>query len=146
MVLKALDKYGYNDLAYDIASNYLDNVVSVFNRDGTIYENYAPEYIERGSHSQPKFVGWTGLSPINIVFEYVFGIRPDAQNKKIVWHINRLERHGIKNYPLGDSFIDLICEDRKSIDEIPKIIVNNHSDSKITIEFVCGNNVWKEKF
>lgn len=145
MVLKALDKYGYNDLAYDIASNYLDNVVSVFNRDGTIYENYAPEHIERGSHSQPEFVGWTGLAPINIMFEYVFGIRPNAQDKKIVWHINRLERHGVKNYPLGDSFIDLICEERGSYDETPKITLKNYSDSQITVEIVCNNKAWEEK-
>lgn len=146
MVLKALEKYGYNDLAYDIASNFLGNVVSVFNCDGTIYENYAPEYIEHGSRAQPEFVGWTGLAPTNIMFEYVFGIRPDVPNNKIVWHINLLEKHGFKNYPLGNSFIDLVCEERNSSDEMPKICVNNHSDSKITIEIVCGNKVWEEKF
>ena len=134
MVLKALDKYGYNDLAYDIACNYLENVVKVFVKDGTIYENYAPEHIERGSHSQGEFVGWTGLAPINILFEYVFGIRPDAQNKKIVWYINRLEKHGVKNYPLGDKLIDIICEKRNSVDETPVVTVTGAED--ITIEIV----------
>ena len=134
MVLKALDKYGYNDLAYDIACNYLENVVKVFVKDGTIYENYAPEYIERGSHSQGEFVGWTGLAPINIMFEYVFGIRPDAQNKKIVWYVNRLEKHGVKNYPLGDKLIDIICEKRTSVDETPVVTVTGAED--ITIEIV----------
>jgi glycogen debranching enzyme len=134
MVLEALDKYGYNDLAYDIACNYLENVVKVFVKDGTIYENYAPEYIERGSHSEGEFVGWTGLAPINIMFEYVFGIRPDAQNKKIVWYINKLEKHGVKNYPLGDKLIDIICEKRNSADETPVITVTGAED--ITIEIV----------
>lgn len=141
MVLKALDKYGYNDLAYDIATNYLENVVSVFKKDGTIYENYAPEHIERGSHSKDEFVGWTGLAPINIMFEYVFGIRPDAENKKIVWHINRLERHGIKNYPLGDSTVDLICEARNSPDERPVVTVSG--DNNITVEVVWKDEIIK---
>jgi len=141
MVLKALDKYGYNDLAYDIALNYLENVVKVFNQDGTIYENYAPEHIERGSHSQDEFVGWTGLAPINIMFEYVFGIRPDAQNKKITWYINRLEKHGVKNYPLGDRLIDLICEERSSPDEPPVVTVSGCAD--ITVEIIWNGKVIK---
>lgn len=144
MVLKALEKYEYNNLAYDIALNYLNNVISVFNKDGTIYENYAPEHIERGSHSQPEFVGWTGLAPINIMFEYVFGIRADVPNKKIVWHINLLEQHGVKNYPLGDNFVDFICEGRNSSDEKPNIIVNNHSNTPITLKIVWNDKSWEE--
>lgn len=139
MVLKSLDKYGYNDLAYDIACNYLENVVSVFSKDGTIYENYAPEYIERGSHSKDEFVGWTGLAPINIMLEYVFGIRPDAQNKKITWYINRLEKHGVKNYPLGDKLIDIVCEARTSAQEKP--IVTVIGGEGITVEIVYDGKV-----
>ena len=68
------------------------------------------------------------------MFEYVFGIRPDAQNKKIVWYINKLEKHGVKNYPLGDKLIDIICEKRNSADETPVITVTGADD--ITIEIV----------
>ena len=76
----------------------------------------------------------TGLAPVSILFEYVFGIRPDAQNKKIVWYVNRLEKHGVKNYPLGDKLIDIICEKRNSIDETPVVTVTGAED--ITIEIV----------
>ena len=73
----------------------------MFEREGTVYENYAPEFAEnglpsRGDPSCKDFVGWTGLVPISIMFEYVFGIKPDAENGKIVWDVNLLEKHGIK--------------------------------------------------
>lgn len=145
MVLKALEKYDFNDLSYDIADNYLRNVVAVFNKDGTIYENYAPEYIERGSHSQAEFVGWTGLAPINIMFEYVFGIRPDAQNNKIVWYVNLLDEHGVKNYPIGNSFVDLICMARSDKFEKPNIVAHNYSNFTITLEVKYGKNSFEIK-
>ena len=93
MVLKGLDYHGYNKLAYEIASTCLDNVVEVFNSTGTIWENYAPETADHGSHSKDKFVGWSGLFPISIMFEYVFGIRPEASKNTIVWYVNRTERN-----------------------------------------------------
>lgn len=134
MVLKGLDRYGYNDLAHEIACNYLENVVSVFNNDCTLYENYAPELPHKGDPAGKEFVGWTGLAPISILFEYVFGIRPDATNKKITWYVNLTERHGVKRYPLGDIFVDLICEKRSSVKEKPNIVVN--SPVNIIVEVV----------
>ena len=41
MVLKGLDKTGYNKLAFDIALNHLQNVVDVFEDTETVWENYA---------------------------------------------------------------------------------------------------------
>ncbi|MBE6542468.1 MAG: glycoside hydrolase, partial [Ruminococcaceae bacterium] len=97
MVLKGLEKNGYNALAHDIGKNCLENVVEVFNKTETIWENYAPETANRGSTSKSKFIGWSGLFPISIMFEYVFGIRAQSREKKIVWYVNLTERHGINN-------------------------------------------------
>ena len=132
MVLKALDRYGYQTLAYEIACNYVENVVKIFDREGTIYENYSSEHLCKGDPARRDFVGWTGLAPITILFEYVFGIRPDAANKKIVWHVNCLERHGVCQYPLGDQLIDLICEARNSAEEEPRITVRGD----VTVEVI----------
>jgi hypothetical protein len=82
-------------------------------------------------------VGWSGLFPISILFEYVFGIRPFAKEKRIVWHINLLEKHGVKNYPLGDLSLDLICEERQSEDDEP--IVSAYCDQPIEIEVHYNN-------
>ena len=133
MVLCGLKDHGYNRLAFEIARDYLKNVVEVFNETGTVFENYCPERAAKGD-AKSDFVGWTGLAPISIMFEYVFGIRPDAQNKKITWYVNLTDRHGIMQYPLGDATVDIICEARASENEKPIITVK--SDKPVTIEVI----------
>lgn len=131
MLLKGLAHIGEEELAHEIALNHLENVVKVYNETGTLWENYAPETAEHGSHSRPKFVGWTGLTPIAILFEYVFGIRTDETNRKIVWRVSLTERHGIINYPFDGADVDLICE-AHTADERPKITVK--SSCPVTVE------------
>lgn len=143
MILKGLDAYKKYDLSYEIACTNLDAVVSVFKDTRTVFENYAPEKIEgkfmKGSSSLPDFVGWTGLIPISVMFEYVFGIKPDAANNKITWHINRLEKHGIEKYPFGtDGELTLICEKRNSPQEKPNVTVK--SNIPVTVEVIWGDN------
>lgn len=133
MVLCGLKDHGYNRLAFEIARDYLNNVVEVFNETGTVFENYCPERAAKGD-AKSDFVGWTGLAPISIMFEYVFGIRPDAQNKKITWYVNLTDRHGIMQYPLGDATVDIICEARASENEKPIITVK--SDKPVTVEVI----------
>ncbi len=134
MVLSGLHRHGYDRLAHEIAMDYLKNVVEVFKNTGTLYENYAPENPAPGNPAMKDFVGWTGLAPISVLFEYVFGIHPDAMNKKITWHVNLTEKHGIKNYPLGNATVNLLCEARSSESEKP--IIHVESDLPITVEIL----------
>jgi glycogen debranching enzyme len=148
MILKGLDKYGEFDLAHEIGVNYLDAVVEVCNASGTLYENYAPEFAngkaDRGNFSKPNFVGWTGIAPISVLFEYVFGIKPYAEQNKIVWHVNLLEKHGIEKYPFGkDGELTLVCEKRQSLDEMPKITFS--ANIPVELEIVWGNKDNKQK-
>lgn len=136
MILKGLNTTGYHQLAYEIAESYLNTVVDVYNKTGTLWENYAPESSSKGGAAKDDFVGWTGLAPISVLFEYVFGIQPDSERNKIVWRINRTERHGILNYPFGDATLDLICEARKE-NEPPNITVC--SNKPVTIEIYWAN-------
>ncbi len=138
MVLKGLDKHGYNKLAYEIACDNLKNVTEVYEKTGTLWENYSPETADRGSCSRDKFVGWSGLFPISIMFEYVFGIRPAASKNTIVWHVNRTERHGIERYPFKGEAIDLVCAERKTADERPVITVNSPKPVKIELHWGDG--------
>ncbi len=135
MVLRGLEKYGYHKIAYDIACTNIENVVGVFNETGTLWENYAPEKISRGNASKKDFVGWSGLFPITILFEFVFGIKANAGEKKITWHVNRTEKHGIERYPFGpDGLLDLMCEERSSTTEKPQITVS--TNLPITLEII----------
>ncbi len=137
MVLKGLEKNGYDALAHDIAKNCLENVVAVFQKESTLFENYAPESATQGNRARPNFVGWSGLFPISILFEYVFGIRPFARERKIVWDIRLLEKHGVKNYPLGEFSLDLICEKRENQEDEP--VVAAYCNEPIEIEIRYAN-------
>ena len=53
MVLKGLDKYNKFSLSHAIAVDHLDAVVKVYQETGTLFENYAPEFI---NHDNPTFL------------------------------------------------------------------------------------------
>ena len=143
MVLKGLDTYGRYDLSYQIGRNYLETVVSVFNDTGTVYENYAPMPDENGKPRQGNiahadFVGWTGIVPISVLFEYVFGIKPDAGSNTIRWNIDLTDRFGIENYPFGtDTTISLLCDARNDVSEEPHVEIQ--SDRPVTVEIFWDN-------
>ncbi len=134
MTLCGLHKYGYDTLAHEIARDYVNAVVAVFGKTGTVFENYAPESLSPGNPAKADFVGWTGLAPISILFEYVFGIHPDAQRHKLEWHVNLLEEHGVRQYPLGEATVDLVCHARERADEEPRITLR--TDIPVTLEVV----------
>jgi hypothetical protein len=71
------------------------------------------------------------------MFEYVFGIRPQARERRIRWDLRLLEKHGIMNYPLGDLTVDLICEKRQNRDDEP--IVTVRCDQPVEVELCYGN-------
>ena len=146
-VLKGLDGYGKYSLSHRIALNHLDAVVKVFETENTLFENYAPVFKDgkpqRGNWSNSDFVGWTGLSPISILFEFVFGIKPDVPNNRIVWNVNLTERHGIEKYPFGkDGELSLICNKRSSTSEKPEIIAK--SNIPVSLEIVWNNGAERE--
>ena len=145
MVLKGLDAYGKYGLSHEIAMSHLKAVVEVFKNRGTVFENYAPELVDgrydKGSSSLPDFVGWTGLSPISILFEYVFGIKPDAAENKITWHLNLLEKHGVEKYPFGiDGELTLLCEERSSEEEKPQVTIKSNISVEVEIVWNEGKN------
>ena len=134
MVLRGLDNYGYYDFSHQIAKDYLKNIIEVFNKDKTLYENYAPDFAMPDS-THKDFVGWTGIGPIAVLFENVFGIKPYLNTNTLEWHVNLLEEHGVKNYPFGEASVDLICLERKSKSDEPKIIVNSNKPIKVKIYY-----------
>ena len=143
MVLKGLDQYGRSDLSYTIAKEHVDAVVDVYRREDTLFENYTAEpgtdgKITKGTPAKRDFVGWTGLSAISILFEFVFGIKPDVMKNKITWHVNLLEEHGIQRYPFGkNGALTLLCAQRKHPDAQPEITVS--SNVPVELEIIWGS-------
>ena len=141
MLLKGLDAYGEFDKAHAIGKNYVDAMVQVYNESNTVFENYSSGYKNskpiKGDPAKADFVGWSGIGPISVLFEYVFGIKPDAARNTITWHVNLTERHGVKKYPFGtDGELTLLCEARNSANEQPVITVT--STVPVTLEVIWG--------
>lgn len=142
MILRGLTHAGKDKLAHDIAMNHLRNVTDAFTAQGTLFENYAPESV-KGKCGR-DFVGWTGLTPIAILFEYVFGIRPNVPENRIVWDIRLLEEHGVTRYPFGqNTLINLHCARRDSQTEEPFIQASSTSFVETTVIWAGGRKVLK---
>lgn len=139
MVLKGLEKVGFDALAYEIACNHVQNVTAVYKETGTLWENYSPGTVSPGNMARSNFVGWSGISAISVLIENVLGIAVDAANKTLTWTINRTERNGIRKLPFGENgYVDLICEKRNSPEEEPVISVAGNTDAKIKIRWSGG--------
>ena len=141
MVLKGLEKYGYHKLAHDIARSHVANVTQVFTATGTLWENYAPETPAPGKPAKSDFVGWTGLSPISMLIEYVFGIHGDAASRKITWHIACSERHGVLRYPIGGATVDLVCPEHAP-GEKPTVQIS--ASAPVTVEVIWPDGAHAE--
>jgi glycogen debranching enzyme len=122
MILRGLTQAGFDTLAHQIGLNHHDNVVKVFEQTGTVWENYAPESAAPGNIAKDEFVGWTGLPPVAVLFEYVFGLRPDVPGNKLIWDVRLTEAHGVTQYPFGNGcLLNLHCAARTSPAEKPAI-------------------------
>jgi len=137
MILRGLTHVGRDALAHAIARNHLDNVVAVFRSQGTLFENYAPERPE--GKCCRDFVGWSGIPPIAVLFEYAFGLRPSAHERRLVWDVRLLEAHGVSRYPFGpDVEMDLRCDKRRHASEKPLIQVRATGEVEIVVTWDGG--------
>ncbi|MCE5279947.1 MAG: trehalase family glycosidase [Planctomycetaceae bacterium] len=131
MVLRGLTRTGRDDLAHEIGLNHVNAVVDVFGQTGTVFENYAPD--SATGCCRRDFVGWTGLPPIAVLFEYVFGLRPDVPGNALTWDIRLKEAHGVDRYPFGpEALLDLHCAARESESQEPRITA--HASHPVTLK------------
>ena len=144
MVLRGLTQVGQDDLAYEIAVNHLDNVVEVFRNTGTVWENYAPESASQGNIAKPDFVGWTGLPPVAVFFEYLLGIQPDVPHGCLRWEVRQIEEHGIRDYPYGEGgLVDLSCARRNSEMDEPEISLRSNVPVDVLVKWKGGSKTLK---
>ena len=128
MVVRGLELNGKNSLAYDIAMNHLYATAEVFKDTGMIWENYHPLVLRKGVKARPDYVGWSGIAPIKYLIEYAIGIRINAPQNEISWHVNEMGRHGIEQLRFGASDglwnqVSLIASERTSSDDTLKLSV-----------------------
>lgn len=136
MVIRGLEKYGYKELARDIALNHLQNVVAVYKQTGTIWENYAPDRIKEGDKNRRDFVGWSGIAPILYFMEYLIGLRGDASKNKLVWNVDTsLGETGCSRYWFAGRTLNL-----RAIPQLDgSVHIQVESDGPILLEVNVGS-------
>jgi glycogen debranching enzyme len=115
MVIKGLEAYGYNDLAEEIARRHLDAMARVYEKTGTIWENYSADSIKEGVNTNGgqvvrDFVGFSGVTPILHFIEYGIGLKPNAPHNQLVWKIDSDKRFGCERFRFNGHVVDLIAE------------------------------------
>jgi hypothetical protein len=139
MVLRGLSRVGREKLAHEIGRNHVEMVTHTFEETGTLWENYAPESATPGKPAKGDFVGWAGLPPVAVLLEYVFGLRSDAPNGRLVWDVRLTEEHGVRRYPFGlEGTLDLSCVARSSQREEPRIEASSSVPVELTVRWAVG--------
>jgi hypothetical protein len=141
MVLRGLSQHGYDDLAYAIAENHYQNILDSFEKTRSIWEHHAPDRIGAGRGRQ-DFVGWTGITPIAVLLEYVIGLRLDAVRGELFWDVRRVDEHGVYRYPLGaNGSVDLIAAARGSATDRPRLSVKSNVAFKLKLRWAGGTDL-----
>ena len=113
-IIKGLQRYGYDAFAAEASEKYLAAMADVFQKTGTVWENYAPESMSPGDPAAKDFVGWTACGPIALYIENVLGFRPDGVRDTLGWNLRLAEPHGINHFPLLTPITTDIAYDGKS--------------------------------
>lgn len=139
MIIKSMQKYGYDSLAYIATERFLNVLTKVYNNTNTLWENYSSEFDKQGNRSKPEFVGWTGIVPITLLIENIIGISVNALNNTIYWNIQRNDKHGIKNLRIGINSVNLICSKNK----LNKYIFQVETIEQMFIEIKINTNIFR---
>lgn len=124
MGTKALEKYGYYDLADELAERVVRLQLRTYKavEPHTIWECYNPSAdepsTEHGHRARPDFCGWSALGPISLFIENIMGFRSaDANTRTVTWSLKAKNgTHGLRNFRFGDIVTDIVYHaDRREI-------------------------------
>ena len=153
MGTKALEKYGYYELADKLAKNVVDQQKRTYYTvaPNTIWECYNPSKdlpsTEHGRRTRMDFCGWSALGPISLFIENILCFRDiNAITNSISWTLKKENgTHGIKNLRFGKVITDILYDDISS-----EIRVNANSPFMLNVngkklKIKSGENTFKIK-
>ena len=87
----------------------------MYKETGTIWENYSPDSVTYGLHSDGKpvvkdFVGWSGIGPIMYLLKYAIGLKANSIRNEIIWTIHSSQKVGCENFRFNNNIVTLIAE------------------------------------
>lgn len=133
MILRGLERYGYDRLAREIALNHLSGMSEVFRQTGTVWENYAPDSLAAGKPAKGDFVGWSGIGPILYLLEYAIGLQPNAPANTLTWRLTSAKKTGCDRYRFHGHVADLLATPGTDAWHI-----RVHSDGEFILKVVLG--------
>ncbi len=118
MGTKALEKYGYTELADSLAESVVRQQLRTYRNfePHTIWECYSPSAdkpsTEYGNTARPDFCGWSALGPIALFIENIMGFRQaDALTRTVTWDLKAANgTHGLKHLHFGDVTADIVYD------------------------------------
>ena len=127
-------------MAFDLAMKHHHQVGEVFKKTGTFWEYYSPETTDPGFLARPDFIGWTGLVPVSILFEVIFGLKANGLKNTLQWDVQLIDEHGIERYPIGkDGMLSLKCGARASVKQRPAIEITSNVNFTLTLSWKGGS-------
>ena len=132
-IIKGLESNGYEELAREASIRYVREMYCVYEKTGTVWENYAPDLCSPGDPAKPDFVGWSGIGPISLLIENILGFRVNGVEKSLTWHLTRTDKHGINNLNVGKTIVSAICEERESHNSPASISVMTDATLKLIV-------------
>lgn len=138
MGTKALEKYGYYELADEMAEKVVRQQLRTYHAvtPHTIWECYSPSRdmpsTEHGRRARPDFCGWSALGPISLFIENILGFREvNGIEKRVNWSLKAKNgKHGICNLHFGGITADIVYEPLNKMIKVKcnesfTLIVNN---------------------
>jgi glycogen debranching enzyme len=120
MGTKALERYGFYELADQTAYNLLEHIRNTYNEfePHTIWEVYSPTEAKPATNKtdknfcRPNFCGWSALAPISMLIENVLGFHHvNSITRTINWRLYQSQRHGLRQFRFGTICTDIVYED-----------------------------------
>ena len=87
MVARGLERCGRFNQAAAIAKNHVEILARVYEKTGTIWENYPADSCGSGNADNKDFVGWSGMGPILFLIRYAIGLSWDQEEQKLIWRL-----------------------------------------------------------
>ena len=120
MSTKALETYGYYDIAYENSYKLLSQMSETYRtfKPATVWECYSPsaprpserQYKDKRELVRHDFCGWSALGPISLFIENVLGFyNIDATRDLIEWHKKGQGEQGLRNLRFGSSITDIVA-------------------------------------
>lgn len=132
-IIKGLEDCGYEAFAAESAERYLTALCAVFEKTGTLWENYAPDSYEPGDPARKDFVGWTGCGPIALLIENVLGLRCNGAENCLTWRVRRTDRHGVQNLHFGSTTVSVVCAERSSANDPAAITIETNNPFELRV-------------